>query len=577
MSTTSIEYQSSENELPKARTGIQGLDEITGGGLPQGRPTLVCGSAGAGKTLLGMEFLIRGTTQYNEPGVFMAFEETTEELTKNVRSLGFDLKQLVADKKIRLDHVRVERSEIEETGEYDLEGLFVRLGYAIDAIGAKRVVLDTIESLFSAFTDEAILRAELRRLFRWLKDKGVTAVITGERGKEGGLTRQGIEEYVSDCVILLDHRVHEQISTRRLRVVKYRGTTHGTNEYPFIINRRGISVLPVTSLGLAHKVSRERVSTGIERLDAMLGGRGIYRGSTALITGAAGTGKTSLVAHFVDAACRRGEKCLYFAFEESPDQIVRNMESIGLDLQQHLQSGLLRFQASRPTLHGLELHLVALHQAIEEFQPANVVLDPVTNLVQAGTQSETHAMLMRMIDYLKSRGTTTWMTSLTEGGGVPQQTDVGISSLIDTWILLRDIESSGERNRGLYLIKSRGMAHSNQVREYRLTDRGFDVLDVYLGPGGVLTGSARLAQEGKERAEKTLREQEFQRQQAQMEAERKALEAQIAALQAKLTVAEREMTLAATQEELRRAQTETDRAAMAKSRKANPEPGHAGS
>ncbi|MEN6496262.1 MAG: circadian clock protein KaiC, partial [Thermoguttaceae bacterium] len=491
MSTTSIEYLSSENELPKARTGIQGLDEITGGGLPQGRPTLVCGSAGAGKTLLGMEFLIRGTTQYNEPGVFMAFEETTEELTKNVRSLGFDLKQLVADKKLRLDHVRVERSEIEETGEYDLEGLFVRLGYAIDAIGAKRVVLDTIESLFSAFTDQAILRAELRRLFRWLKDKGVTAVITGERGKEGSLTRQGIEEYVSDCVILLDHRVHEQLSTRRLRVVKYRGTTHGTNEYPFIINKRGISVLPVTSLGLAHKASRERVSTGIERLDAMLGGRGIYRGSTALITGSAGTGKTSLVAHFIDAACRRGEKCLYIAFEESPDQIVRNMESIGRDLQQHLQSGLLRFQASRPTLHGLELHLVTLHQAIEDFQPANVVLDPVTNLVQAGTHSEAHAMLMRMIDYLKSLGTTTWMTSLTEGGTV-EQTEVGISSLIDTWILLRNIESSGERNRGLYLIKSRGMAHSNQVREYRLTDHGFEVLDVYVGSGGVLTGSARL-------------------------------------------------------------------------------------
>jgi circadian clock protein KaiC len=576
MSTTSIEYLSSENELPKARTGIQGLDEITGGGLPQGRPTLVCGSAGAGKTLLGMEFLIRGTTQYNEPGVFMAFEETTEELTKNVRSLGFDLKQLVADKKLRLDHVRVERSEIEETGEYDLEGLFVRLGYAIDAIGAKRVVLDTIESLFSAFTDQAILRAELRRLFRWLKDKGVTAVITGERGKEGSLTRQGIEEYVSDCVILLDHRVHEQLSTRRLRVVKYRGTTHGTNEYPFIINKRGISVLPVTSLGLAHKASRERVSTGIERLDAMLGGRGIYRGSTALITGSAGTGKTSLVAHFIDAACRRGEKCLYIAFEESPDQIVRNMESIGRDLQQHLQSGLLRFQASRPTLHGLELHLVTLHQAIEDFQPANVVLDPVTNLVQAGTHSEAHAMLMRMIDYLKSLGTTTWMTSLTEGGAV-EQTEVGISSLTDTWILLRNIESSGERNRGLYLIKSRGMAHSNQIREYRLTDHGFEVMDVYLGPAGSLTGSARLAQETKERGEETLRELEFQRQQAQMEAERKAVEAQIAALQARLTVAERELQLAATQEELRRAQTETDRAAMAQSRQANPEPGHAGS
>ena len=569
MSTPSTEQASSENGLSKVLTGIQGLDEITEGGLPQGRPTLVCGSAGSGKTLLSMEFLVRGAMECNEPGVFMAFEETDEELTKNVRSLGFDLDALVADKKLRLDYVRVERSEIEETGEYDLEGLFVRLGYAIDSIGAKRVVLDTIESLFSAFTDDSILRAELRRLFRWLKDKGVTAIITGERGKEGNLTRQGIEEYVSDCVILLDHRVNEQISTRRLRVVKYRGTTHGTNEYPFIIDKRGISVLPVTSLGLKHKVSRERVSTGIERLDAMMAGQGVYRGSTVLISGTAGTGKSSLVAHFVDAACRRGEKCLYFAFEESPDQIVRNMESIGLHLQQHVESGLLRFEASRPTVHGLELHLVTTHQAIEDFHPVNVALDPVTNLVQAGTQSEAHVMLLRLIDYLKSRGTTTWMTTLTAGGDKPEQTEVGISSLIDTWILLRDIESSSERNRGLYLIKSRGMAHSNQVREYRLTDQGFEVLDVYLGAGGALTGSARLSQEAKERADETLREQEFRRKQAQMEAEHKAIEAQMAALQARLMASEQDMKLAATQEQMRRAQAETDKATMAKSRQAD--------
>ena len=553
-------------DLEKCPTGIKGLDEITGGGLPQGRPTLVCGSAGCGKTLLGMEYLVRGATEYGEPGVFVSFEETDAELKKNVRSLGFDLDCLIADKKLRLDFVRVERSEIEETGEYDLEGLFVRLGYAIDAIGAKRVVLDTIESLFSALTDHTILRAELRRLFRWLKDKGVTAIITGERGHGAGLTRHGIEEYVSDCVIFLDHRVVNQVSTRRMRVVKYRGSLHGTNEYPFIINKQGISVLPITSLGLEHKASRERVSTGLERLDAMLDGRGIYRGSTIVISGTAGTGKSSIAAHFVDAACRRGERCLYFAFEESPGQISRNMESIGLRLEEHVQNGLLRFHAARPTLYGLELHLATVHQAIEDFQPPVVVLDPVTNLMAAGELSEVYSMLLRLIDYLKGRGITTLLTTLTSAGQPPQVTETNISSLIDTWVLLRDIESSSERNRGLYVVKSRGMAHSNQVREYRITDHGVELLDVYLGPGGALTGSARLVQEAKERAEEALRGQEFQRKQAQMEAERTALAAQIAALQAKLNVTEQDMKVAASQEEIRRKQTDMDRQAMARSR-----------
>lgn len=557
-------------DLEKCPTGIEGLDEITGGGLPKGRPTLVCGSAGCGKTLLGMEFLVRGATEYGEPGVFVSFEETDAELKMNVRSLGFDLDRLIADKKLRLDFVRVERSEIEETGEYDLEGLFVRLGYAIDAIGAKRVVLDTIESLFSALTDHTILRAELRRLFRWLKDKGVTAIITGERGHGQGLTRHGIEEYVSDCVIFLDHRVVNQVSTRRMRVVKYRGSLHGTNEYPFIINKRGISVLPITSLGLEHKASRERVSTGLERLDAMLGGRGIYRGSTIVLSGTAGTGKSSIAAHFVDATCRRGERCMYFAFEESPSQIMRNMESIGLRLEEHVQSGLLRFHAARPTLHGLELHLATAHQAIEDFQPPVVVLDPVTNLMATGELSEVYAMLLRLIDYLKGRGITTLLTTLTSAGQPPEVTETNISSLIDTWVLLRDIESSSERNRGLYVVKSRGMAHSNQVREYHITDHGVELLDVYLGPGGSLTGSARLAQEAKERAEETLREQEFHRKQAQMEAERTALAAQIAALQAKLNVTEQDMKVAASQEEIRRKQTDLDRRAMAESRQATP-------
>jgi circadian clock protein KaiC len=556
------------NLLEKCPTGIAGLDEITDGGLPRGRPSLVCGSAGCGKTLLAMEFIVRGIVEYGEPGVFVSFEETEGDLTKNVASLGVDLAELCRQKKLMLDHVRVERAEIEETGEYDLEGLFVRLAYAIDAVGARRVVLDTIESLFSSLFDTAILRSELRRLFGWLKQKGVTAVITGERG-EGTLTRQGIEEYVSDCVILLDHRVTEQVSTRRMRVVKYRGSSHGTNEYPFIITNRGISVLPITSLGLKHAVSRQRVSTGVPRLDAMLAGEGYYRGTTVLISGTAGTGKTSLASSFVDAACRRGEKCLYMAFEESENQILRNMSSIGLDLKPHVDKGLLLFHASRPTLHGLEMHLVQTHVLVEELHPEIVVIDPVTNLLSSGSQSDVHAMLMRLVDYLKSRGVTTLITTLTRGSRELEHTDVDISSLIDTWILLRDIESSGERNRGLYVLKSRGMAHSNQIREFRLTDRGAELADVYLGPGGVLTGSARRSQEAKERAEELVRQQEAERRRAETLAEQKALEAQIAALQARLITREQEFEALAGQEQSRRSQREADREEMAHSRRAD--------
>jgi circadian clock protein KaiC len=469
MTKLAAQPKASQRALPKAPTGIQGLDEITFGGLPRGRPTLVCGGAGCGKTLLAMEFLVRGATEHGEPGVFLAFEETAEELTKNVRSLGFDLDDLVAKEKLALDFVRVERSEIEETGEYDLEGLFIRLGYAIDSIGAKRVAIDTIESLFGGLSDQGILRAELRRLFRWLKDKGVTAVITGERG-EGTLTRQGLEEYVSDCVILLDHRVIDQISTRRLRVVKYRGTVHGTNEYPFLIDEDGINILPITSMGLQHEVSSERMPTGVERLDAMLGG-GYYKGSTVLISGTAGSGKSSMAAHFVDAACRRKQRCLYFAFEESPQQIVRNMRSIGLDLQPWINKGLLRFHATRSSVYGLEMHLVTCHKLIREFKPEVVVLDPIGNLTNAGTDLDTTAMLTRLMDYLKSEGITALWTSLTSGTEL-EKTDVGISSLVDTWLVLRDIERSDERKRAMYIIKSRGMAHSNQIREFQLTDHG---------------------------------------------------------------------------------------------------------
>ena len=485
--------------LSKARTGIEGLDQITEGGLPLGRPTLVCGGPGCGKTLLAMEFLIRGATQFGEPGVFMAFEETGEELAQNVRSLGFDLDALVAQKKIALDHVRVEPAEIEENGEYDLEGLFLRLGYAIDSVGAKRVVLDTVEALFGGFTNEAILRAELRRLFRWLKDRGVTAVITGERGDQT-YTRQGLEEYVSDCVILLDHRVNDQISTRRLRIVKYRGTTHGTSEYPFLIDEQGISVMPVTALHLDHAVTDERVSSGIPRLDAMLGGEGYYRGSSVLVSGTAGTGKTSLAASFAHATAKRGERCLYLAFEESPKQLVRNMSTIGLELEPLIAKGLLRMHASRPTFHGLEMHLVQIHKMVVEFEPAAVVIDPISNFSASGSTSDASLMLLRLIDFLKSRKITAFLTHLTSGGKAMEATDIGISSIIDTWLLVRDIELGGERNRGLYVLKSRGMKHSNQIREFVITPEGIQLLDVYVGPEGVLTGSMRAAQEARESA-----------------------------------------------------------------------------
>ena len=555
-------------QLPKAPTGIQGLDEITGGGLPKGRPTLVCGSAGCGKTLLAMEFLVRGATQFNEPGVFMAFEETAKDLTQNVASLGFDLNDLIARKKMVLDFVYIERSEIEETGEYDLEGLFIRLGLAIDSIGAKRVVLDTIESLFAGLPNPLILRAELRRLFRWLKDKGVTAIITGERGDET-LTRQGLEEYVSDCVIVLDHRVSDQASSRRLRVVKYRGSTHGTNEYPFLIDEDGISVLPVTSLGLQHSVSTDRIPTGVARLDAMLEGVGYYRGSSVLISGTAGTGKSSLAAHFVDAACRRGERALYFAFEESPSQIIRNMRSIGIDLEPWMKKGLLCFQATRPSFAGLEMQLTMMHKTINTFKPQVVVVDPLSGFIIGGNEVEVKSMLMRLADFLKTNQITSLFTSLTSGDSQPGITDVAISALIDTWLILRDIEIGGERNRALSILKSRGMAHSNQIRECLLSSQGVELCEVYVGAGGVLTGSARLAQEALEHAGKLTRKQETERRQLELESKRRALEAQIDAMRAEFVVRETEALKIIGQEQAQEAQLLRERVEMGLSRKAD--------
>ncbi|WP_233254136.1 circadian clock protein KaiC [Hymenobacter sedentarius] len=528
-------------QLPKALTGIEGLDEITDGGLPQGRPTLICGSAGCGKTLMGIEFLVRGIQEYNEPGVLMAFEETGEELAANVASLGFDLKALQDSKMLRLDHVHVDRSEIEETGEYDLEGLFIRLGYAIDSIGAKRVVLDTIEALFSGFPNQAVLRSEIRRLFRWLKDKGVTTVITAERG-DGTLTRQGLEEYVSDCVILLDNRVIDQITTRRLRIVKYRGSTHGTNEYPYLITEDGISVLPVTSLRLDHQVSNNIMSSGVPALDDMFGMGGFYQGSSVLITGTAGTAKTTLAASFAEKTCEQGQRCLFFAFEESPQQLLRNMQSVSVDLKSHVASGLLRIEASRPTINGLEQHLVTLHRLVKEFKPDAVIIDPITNLITVGNIAEVRSMLTRLIDFLKVSGITAYFTALVSGRGQQQEmTDEGVSSLVDTWISVRDLEGIGERNRGLSILKSRGMAHSNQVREFLVTDRGVELLEVVVGPTGIVTGASRLTQQLQEHAQTLAAQQEADRRDRELERRRRVLEANIANLRTEFESVEEEL------------------------------------
>lgn len=560
MKKSRLNKKSEAKPLPKCPTGIQGLDEITGGGLPRGRPTLVCGSAGCGKTLLAAEFLVRGAVQFNEPGVLMAFEETENELKANVSSLGFDLAGLVRRNKIVLDYVHIERSEVQETGEYDLEGLFVRLGHAIDSIGAKRVVLDTLEVLFASLPNEAVLRAELRRLFRWLKDKGVTAVITAERGRES-LTRHGLEEYVSDCVILLDHRVNDQIATRHLRVVKYRGALHGTNEFPFLIGEDGISVLPITSLSLNHEVSTERIATGIPRLDAMLGGRGFFRGSSILLTGTSGTGKTIISSNFAQAAAKRGERVLFFSFEESPNQIIRNMHSIGLRLEPLVKRGLLRFQSSRPSLYGLEMHLATMFKEIAAYKPHVVIIDPITSLMDLGTSSEGKGMVTRLIDYLKAGQITSLFTSLTPGGQAPQQSEAIMSSLMDAWLLLQDFEGNGERNRVLYVLKARGMAHSNQIREFLISNHGIDVVDAYIGPSGVLTGSARAAQNSLEKAAVLANQQEAAQLKREVERKRFNLERQIGDLRSDYETEAAELRRIAEQAGSRNTVLGTERAA----------------
>jgi circadian clock protein KaiC len=545
--------------LPKAPTGISGLDEVTFGGLPAGRPTLICGGPGCGKTLLAATFLVNGAVMFDEPGVFMSFEESSADLIQNVGSLGYDLAALVEQKKIAMDFVRVERSEIEESGEYDLEGLFVRLGYAIKTVGAKRVVLDTLEVLFAGLGDTQILRAELRRLFAWLKDQNVSAIITAEQGT-GALTRFGLEEYVSDCVLLLDNRVDNQVTTRRLRVVKYRGSVHGTNEYPFLIDALGISVLPVTSAGLAHTASDVVISTGVPGLNQMLGVGGFYRGTSVLVTGTAGTGKTSLAAHFAESVCARDERCLYFAFEESPAQIVRNMRSIGLDLQPRIDAGLLKFEAARPSLFGMEMHLARMYREIESFAPAAAVLDPISAL--RGESGDVHSMLLRVIDLLKSRGITAFLTNLLSAQGM-DQADAGVSSLMDTWISLVQLESNGERNRGIYVLKSRGMNHSNQIREYQLTSNGVTLVEAYLGNAGVLTGTARISQEAADAASIARRAQESERHRREIRRKRASLERQISDLRASLEAEEEEARKALEYDQELERRLQAERQAMA--------------
>jgi len=552
------------SNLPKSPTGIEGLDEITDGGLPTGRPTLIAGNAGCGKTLLAMEFLVNGITKYKENGVFISFEESADDLIQNVASLGYDLSKLIDKKQLRIDQIQVDRTEIAETGEYDLEGLFIRLDYAIKSINAKRVVLDTIESLFSGFTNEAILRSELRRLFAWLKDRGVTAIITGECG-DATLTRQGLEEYVSDCVILLDHRIVNQISTRRMRIVKYRGSTHGTNEYPFLIDKDGISVMPITSIKLDHTISSKRITSGIAELDAMLGG-GFYEGSNILLSGTAGTGKTNVATYFVNANAEKGNRSLYIAFEESPQQMVRNAKSIGLDIQWHIDSGLLKFESSRSTSQGLEMHLAKFYKLIKSYKPTVVVVDPMTTLVASGSAKEVRAMLSRMMDMFRAENITAIFTSLTEGGDNLEHTDIGVSSFVDTWLLLRDYEVNGERNKLMYVLKSRGTAHSNQVREFVITDKGIHLVDVYLGEEGILTGSARVAAEARFNARDAIRRNDLFIRQQKLAYEKHVTEAEIKSLTVRRDMQDKQIESFKSIEEKRQDDVASDQALLKSAR-----------
>ncbi|HTT53515.1 MAG TPA: circadian clock protein KaiC [Streptosporangiaceae bacterium] len=551
--------------LPKAPTGIAGLDEITGGGLPQGRSTLVTGSTGTGKTLLGLGFLVAGAREHGEPGVLVTFEESADKVTANVASMGFDLEALQRDGMLIIIAFPVEATEIVETGEFDFGPLSLVLDDAIGRIGAKRVVLDSIEVLFGAFKAQAIVRAELGRLFGWLEGREVTAIVTGERA-DNSLTRHGIEEYVSDCVIALDHRLHDGVATRRLQVVKYRGSTHETNEYPFLISAHGFEVLPLTAVSLDYGASSERLSTGVPRLDRMLSG-GLYRGSTVLVSGAPGTGKTTLGAHLIDAACARDERALLVLFEESPDEVIRNMRSVGLDLRQWAETGMLRIWAARPSAFGLETHLTILARLVDEQKPTITVLDGITSLTHQPTQAEVVSMVARQTHLLKSRGITTMATTLLQE---EEHSGMGVSSLMDTWLLLRNVESNGERNRLLFVLKSRGTAHSNQVREFLLTQHGVELADVYVGPGGVMTGSARVSQQARERSDQLEHEEQLMRRKRELRARVAQGQAQLAVLQDELASEQAELAQIANREARLAADAQATRDALSVQRRADP-------
>ncbi|WP_240236172.1 circadian clock protein KaiC [Nocardioides sp. CFH 31398] len=517
--------------LEKAATGIEGFDDITFGGLPRARATIVTGAAGSGKSMFGVEFLAQGARAYGEPGVLLSFEETADELVANAASIGVDLRAMADEGTLVVDSAAGDLDDLVQSGAFDLEGLLLRLAAAIDAVGARRVVLDTVETLFSTLPDETTVRREFARLLRWLKERDLTVVVTAERGQQGRLTRHGIEEYVSDCVVVLDHRVEDEVATRRMRVAKYRGSPHGTNEFPFLISGRGLVVMPLHHDELT-EVSEERVSLGIPELDTMVGG-GVFRGSTIMISGSAGTGKTSIAACAADAACRRGEKALFLSFEEPSGQVVRNMRSIGLDLQHWIDKGLLVVQHMRPAITGLEAHLASLHMILDEHPAEVVVLDAVASLSRGVASYASASAVARDIAMLRLRGATTVLTALAGTHDDPH-TDVSASSLVDAWLLVRNVENDGERNRLLMTIKNRGSFHSNQVREFLLTDDGPRLVDVFVGPDGVLTGSAREQQEARDASTEDARRRDQERRRASIERRREEVEAQIATLRRQL-------------------------------------------
>ena len=552
--------------LPKAPTGIPGLDEITAGGLPRGRSTLLTGGTGCGKTLLGLQFLVAGAREYGEPGVLLTFEESAEKVTANVASLGFDLEQLQKDGLLIIQAFRVEPTEVAGTGEFDFEPLFLVLDDAIRRIGAGRVVLDSIEALFAAFKSQAVVRAEVGRLFRWLEGREVTAIVTGERGENDALTRYGIEEYVSDCVIVLDNRVRDGVATRQLQVVKYRGSAHETNQYPFLISPRGFTVLPVTAVALNYGASEDRISTGVPRLDYMLSG-GLFRGSAVLVSGAAGTGKTTLGAHLVDAACARGERALLILHEESAGEVIRNLRSIGLDLGRWVEAGLLRVWAARPSAYGLETHLAIVSALVEEHAPEVVVVDGLASLLDRSPRGEVISMLARKFYLFKTRGITSLATILTGQGS---EAAAGVSSRADTWLLLRNMESNGERNRLLFVLKSRGTAHSNQIREFVLTSHGVELIDVYVSPEGVLAGSARLAREISDRDARLRRQEDIQRRERELRAHIVHGQAQIAALHDEIASDEAELERITDRQERQAADVDAARRALGTQRWADP-------